>query len=179
MTENNKNQKQTQDNNVQLEKRGEEVITSPSNTGNVTSEKKPAEEASSTPPPHPAGRHEKGRVIKGAPYCKAYIKATFNNTIVSITDMSGNVVAWSSAGKIGFSGSRKSTAYAGGLVGEDAAKQALAKGLRIVEVYVQGPGAGRESAIRAIQAAGLNITLIKDVTPIPHDGCRPRKRRRV
>lgn len=109
----------------------------------------------------------------------AHVKATFNNTIVSITDMSGNVVAWSSAGRCGFKGSRKSTAYAANLVAQDAARQAMGKGVREVEVRVQGPGAGRESAIRALQAAGLTVRAIKDVTPIPHDGCRPPKRRRV
>jgi len=109
----------------------------------------------------------------------AHVKATFNNTIVSITDLSGNVVAWSSAGRCGFKGSRKSTAYAANLVAQDAARQAMGRGIREVEVRVQGPGAGRESAIRALQAAGLAIRAIKDVTPIPHDGCRPPKRRRV
>ncbi|RKX32548.1 MAG: 30S ribosomal protein S11 [Verrucomicrobia bacterium] len=109
----------------------------------------------------------------------AHIKATFNNTIVSITDPSGNVLAWSSAGRCGFKGSRKSTAYAANLVAQDAARQASSKGIREVEVRVQGPGAGRESAIRALQTAGLTIRAIKDVTPIPHDGCRPPKRRRV
>lgn len=109
----------------------------------------------------------------------AHILATFNNTLVSITDMQGNVLAWSSAGRVGFKGSRKSTAYAAQLVAQDAARQAMAHGMREVEVHVKGPGSGRESAIRALQAVGLEITAIKDVTPVPHDGCRPRKRRRV
>jgi small subunit ribosomal protein S11 len=109
----------------------------------------------------------------------AHIQATFNNTIVSITDMQGNVVAWSSAGQAGFSGSRKSTAFAAQLAAEQASKKVLDLGMREVRVYVNGPGAGRESAIRAIQAAGLNVTLIRDVTPIPHNGCRAPKRRRV
>ncbi len=109
----------------------------------------------------------------------AHIQATFNNTIVSITDMQGNVVAWSSAGQVGFSGSRKSTAFAAQLAAEQAGKKALDLGMKEVRVHVNGPGAGRESAIRAIQAAGLAVTLIKDVTPIPHNGCRPPKRRRV
>ncbi|MCS7338031.1 MAG: 30S ribosomal protein S11 [Verrucomicrobiae bacterium] len=109
----------------------------------------------------------------------ANILATFNNTIVSITDMHGNVLAWSSAGRVGFKGSRKSTAYAAQLVAQDAARQAMAHGMREVEVRVKGPGSGRESAIRALQAVGLEITAIKDVTPVPHNGCRPRKRRRV
>jgi len=109
----------------------------------------------------------------------AHIKATFNNTIVSITDQKGGVIAWSSAGKAGFKGSRKSTAFAATLVGQDAARQASGHGMREVEVHVTGAGSGRESAIRAIQASGLSISVIKDVTPIPHNGCRPRKRRRV
>ena len=107
----------------------------------------------------------------------AHIQATFNNTIVTITDLSGNVVVWSSAGKVGFSGSRKSTAYAAQMVAQDAGGAAVAQGMREVKVYVKGPGSGRESAIRALQAAGLTITMIKDVTPIPHNGCRPPKRR--
>ena len=109
----------------------------------------------------------------------AHIQATFNNTIVTITDTKGLVVSWSSAGRVGFSGARKSTAYAAQVVAEDCAKQAMALGMRDIEVYVKGPGAGRESAIRALQATGLAISLIKDVTPIPHNGCRPPKRRRV
>lgn len=109
----------------------------------------------------------------------AHIQATFNNTIVSITDVQGNVLSWSSAGQVGFSGSRKSTAYAAQVASESAARKAMDMGLKDVRVYVNGPGAGRESAIRAIQAAGLDITLIRDVTRIPHNGCRPPKRRRV
>jgi small subunit ribosomal protein S11 len=109
----------------------------------------------------------------------AHIQATFNNTIVSITDSRGNVISWSSAGQVGFSGSRKSTAYAAQLAAEKAAQAALEVGLKEVRVQVNGPGSGRESAIRAIQAAGLDVTLIRDVTGIPHNGCRPRKRRRV
>ena len=109
----------------------------------------------------------------------AHVQATFNNTIVSIADARGNVVSWSSAGQVGFSGSRKSTAFAAQLAAEAATQKALEMGLKEVRVYVNGPGAGRESAIRAIQAAGLDITLIKDVTAIPHNGCRARKRRRV
>ncbi|MBI2424548.1 MAG: 30S ribosomal protein S11 [Candidatus Hydrogenedentes bacterium] len=109
----------------------------------------------------------------------AHIQATFNNTIVSITDPQGNVISWSSAGQVGFSGSRKSTAFAAQLAAEEASKKAMDLGLREVRVYVNGPGAGRESAIRAIQAAGLGVSLIKDVTRVPHNGCRPPKRRRV
>jgi small subunit ribosomal protein S11 len=109
----------------------------------------------------------------------ATILATFNNTLVSITDMQGHVIGWSSAGRVGFKGSRKSTAYAAQQVAQDAARQAMSHGMREVEVRVKGPGSGRESAIRAFQAIGLEITVIKDVTPIPHNGCRPRKKRRV
>jgi small subunit ribosomal protein S11 len=109
----------------------------------------------------------------------AHVQATFNNTIISIADMQGNVVAWSSAGQAGFSGSRKSTAFAAQLAAEQASKKALDLGMKEVRVYVNGPGAGRESAVRSIQAAGLTVTLIRDVTRIPHNGCRPPKRRRV
>lgn len=109
----------------------------------------------------------------------AHVQASFNNTIVSITDGNGNVLGWSSAGKCGFKGSRKSTAYAAQMVAQDACRQAMGHGLREVEVRVKGPGAGRESAVRAIQAVGLEITVIKDVTPVPHNGCRPPKARRV
>jgi small subunit ribosomal protein S11 len=109
----------------------------------------------------------------------AHIMATFNNTVVSITDMKGRVIGWSSAGRVGFKGSRKSTAYAAQLVAQDAARQSMAHGLREVEVWVKGPGTGREAAIRALQAIGLEITMIKDVTPVPHNGCRPPKKRRV
>ncbi len=109
----------------------------------------------------------------------ANILATFNNTQVTITDLHGNLIGWSSAGRVGFKGSRKSTAYAAQQVAQDAARQAMSHGMREVEVRVKGPGSGRESAIRALQAIGLEITCIKDVTPIPHNGCRPRKKRRV
>jgi|SRR6516165_8860293 small subunit ribosomal protein S11 len=109
----------------------------------------------------------------------AHILATFNNTIVSISDLNGNVIGWSSAGKVGFKGSRKSTAYAAQLVAQDACRQAMGHGLKEVEVLVKGPGAGRESAVRAIQAIGLDISVIRDVTPVPHNGCRPPKQRRV
>ena len=109
----------------------------------------------------------------------AHITATFNNTCVSITDPKGRVIGWSSAGRVGFKGSRKSTAYAAQLVAQDAARQGMAHGLREIEVWVKGPGSGREAAIRALQAIGLDITVIKDVTPVPHNGCRPPKRRRV
>ncbi len=108
-----------------------------------------------------------------------HIQSTFNNTIVTITDTGGNVVAWSTAGVQGFKGSRKSTPFAAQMAAEDAAKKAMEHGMRSVEVYVKGPGPGRESALRSLQAAGFNVVLIKDVTPIPHNGCRPPKRRRV
>lgn len=109
----------------------------------------------------------------------AHVMATFNNTQVTITDMQGNLIGWSTAGRVGFKGSRKSTAFAAQQAAQDAARQAMAHGMREVEVRVNGPGSGRESAIRALQAIGLEITAIKDVTPVPHNGCRPRKKRRV
>jgi small subunit ribosomal protein S11 len=109
----------------------------------------------------------------------AHVLSTFNNTIVTITDLKGNVIGWSSAGKVGFKGSRKSTAYAAQMVAQDASRQAMGHGLKEVEVLVRGPGAGRESAVRALQAIGLDLTLIRDVTPVPHNGCRPPKQRRV
>lgn len=120
-------------------------------------------------------KKEKKHIATGS----AHIQASFNNTIVSITDQMGNVVAWSSAGTMGFKGSRKGTLYAAQMAADAAAKKAAEHGMRQVDVYIKGPGSGRESAIRALQAAGLEVTLIKDVTPVPHNGCRPPKRRRV
>ena len=120
-------------------------------------------------------RRERKNVEKGA----AHICSTFNNTIVTITDVYGNAISWASAGELGFKGSRKSTPYAAQMAAETAAKGAVENGMKTIEVFVKGPGSGRESAIRALQTAGLNITLIKDVTPIPHNGCSPPKRRRV
>jgi 30S ribosomal protein S11 len=120
-------------------------------------------------------RREKKNIERGA----AHIKSTFNNTIVTITDMAGNALSWASAGGLGFRGSRKSTPFAAQMASEAAAKAAMEHGLKTVEVFVKGPGAGREAAIRALQAAGLEVNMIKDVTPIPHNGCRPPKRRRV
>ena len=120
-------------------------------------------------------RRERKNVEKGV----AHIRSTFNNTIVSITDMQGNVIAWGTSGEMGFKGSKKSTPYAAQTAAEHAAKIAVDNGMKTVEVLVRGPGAGRESAIRALATAGLEITMIKDVTPIPHNGCRPPKRRRV
>ena len=120
-------------------------------------------------------RKERKNIEHGA----AHIKSTFNNSIVTLTDAVGNALSWSSAGALGFRGSRKSTPYAAQMAAETAAKAAMEHGLKSIEVYVKGPGAGREAAIRSLQAAGLEVTLIKDVTPIPHNGCRPPKRRRV
>jgi small subunit ribosomal protein S11 len=125
----------------------------------------------------PAGRKKRER--KNIPTGVAHIKATFNNTLVTITDPAGNVVSWSSAGVQGFKGSRKGTPFAAQLAASDAAKKAMEHGMRSVDVFVKGPGAGREAALRAIQAAGLSVNLIRDVSPIPHNGCRPPKRRRV
>lgn len=122
-----------------------------------------------------AGKRERKNIDIGI----AYIQSTFNNTIITITDPQGNVVAWSSAGTQGFKGSRKSTPFAAQMAAQDAAKKAMEQGMRTVAVYVKGPGSGREAALRALQAAGFNISLIRDITPIPHNGCRPPKRRRV
>ena len=120
-------------------------------------------------------RRERKNIEKGA----VHISATFNNTIITVTDVAGNAISWASAGELGFKGSRKSTPFAAQSAAEQAAKLAMEHGLKTVEVYVRGPGQGREAAIRALQAAGLEVVMIKDVTPIPHNGCRPPKRRRV
>jgi len=120
-------------------------------------------------------RREKKNIERGA----AHIRSSFNNTLVTITDLQGNAIAWSSAGALGFRGSRKSTPFAAQMAAEAAARAAMEHGLRTVEVYIKGPGSGREAAIRALQTAGLDVNMIKDVTPIPHNGCRPPKRRRV
>ncbi|NLY19733.1 MAG: 30S ribosomal protein S11 [Tissierellia bacterium] len=120
-------------------------------------------------------RRERKNIEKG----QAHIASTFNNTMVTLTDMNGNVLSWASAGQLGFRGSRKSTPYAAQQAAEEAAKKAMEHGLKSVEVYVKGPGSGREAAIRSLQATGLEVNMIKDVTPIPHNGCRPPKRRRV
>ena len=120
-------------------------------------------------------RRERKNIEKGA----VHIQSTFNNTIITISDVQGNTISWASAGELGFKGSRKSTPFAAQMASETAAKAAMEHGLKTVEVYVKGPGAGREAAIRALQAAGLDVTMIKDVTPVPHNGCRPPKRRRV
>ena len=120
-------------------------------------------------------KKEKKNILNGV----VHIQSTFNNTIITITDSAGNVISWSSSGVQGFKGSRKSTPFAAQLAAEDAAKKAMEHGMKNVEVYVKGPGAGRESALRSLQAVGFNVVLINDVTPIPHNGCRPPKRRRV
>ena len=135
----------------------------------------PAEAATAATAAAPRRKKGKRTVSEGV----VHIHSTFNNTIISISDTQGNVVSWSSAGQVGFSGSRKSTAFAAQVAAETATKKAIDIGMKEVRVYVKGPGAGRESAIRAIQAAGLAVTLIRDVTPIPHNGCRAPKRRRV
>ncbi len=119
------------------------------------------------------------KMIRNVPSGIAHVKATFNNTIVVITDLTGNVISWASAGKVGFAGSRKSSAFAATVAAQDAAKVAMGVGMREVEVNLSGPGAGRESAVRGLQSSGMMITIIRDKTPVPHNGCRPRKRRRV
>ena len=146
----------------------------------------PAPAVEAAPAAAEAGAEGEGKAVrrrakgsKNVPVGVVHILASFNNTTVSITDPRGNVVSWSSGGRCGFKGSRKSTAYAGTIVAQEACKVALGHGLHEVEILVQGPGSGRESAIRAVQAAGLSISGIKDITPIPHNGCRARKRRRV
>ena len=121
----------------------------------------------------------KRRERKSVPEGRAYIQSTFNNTIITLTDVGGNILSWGSAGTMGFKGSRKVTAFAAQRAAESAAKKAMDHGLRQIEIFIRGPGAGREAAIRSLQAAGLNVTSIRDVTPIPHNGCRPPKRRRV
>jgi small subunit ribosomal protein S11 len=147
------------------------------------SEKPPAPAAAaggatpSTPPGKGGARAKKGK--KNVSTGIAHIQSTFNNTIVSITDLQGNLVSWSSSGSRGFKGSRKSTPFAGQLAAEDAARKAAEHGMRTVAIFVKGPGSGRESALRAFQTVGMRVTLIRDVTPIPHNGCRPPKRRRV
>ena len=139
----------------------------------------PAENLSLSPDIVEAPKIVKAKGSKNIHNGVAHILATFNNTIVTITDMKGNVIGWSSAGKVGFKGSRKSTAYAAQMVAQDASRQAMGHGLKEVEVLVKGPGAGRESAVRALQAIGLELSVIRDVTPVPHNGCRPPKQRRV
>ena len=129
--------------------------------------------------PKPGGRRPRRKERKNVTYGVAHIKSSFNNTIVSITDMEGNVLAWASAGNVGFKGSRKSTPFAAQMAAENAARKAAEHGMKKVDVFVKGPGSGRETAIRSLQAAGLEVGTISDVTPQPHNGCRPPKRRRV
>jgi small subunit ribosomal protein S11 len=130
------------------------------------------------PPKKPSVRVKK-KVIRNVPSGIAHVKATFNNTIVAITDLAGNVISWSSAGKANFAGSRKSSAFAATVAAQNAARDAMSLGMKECEVNLNGPGAGRESAVRGLQSAGLAISVIRDTTPVPHNGCRPRKRRRV
>ncbi len=137
------------------------------------------QEAAKTEPVKKAIAKPRKKIVRTVPSGIVHVKSTFNNTIVSITDLAGNVVSWASAGKVNFSGSRKSSAYAATVAAQDAAKGAMAMGMREVEVNLKGPGAGRESAVRGLQSSGLMITIIRDVTPVPHNGCRARKRRRV
>ena len=131
------------------------------------------------PKPKPGGRRPKKRERKNVTYGVAHIKSSFNNTIVSISDQEGNVLSWASAGNVGFKGSRKSTPFAAQMAAENAARKAQEHGMRKVDVFVKGPGSGRETAIRSLQATGLEVGQIQDVTPQPHNGCRPKKRRRV
>lgn len=150
--------------------KSEKVIASPSSSA-IVAENPLAEEAKA--------KIIKAKGAKNITTGVAHVLSTFNNTIVSITDQRGNVIAWSSAGKAGFKGSRKSTAYAAQMAAQDCGRKAMAHGMKEIEVYVSGPGMGRESAVRSLQAIGLEITAIRDVTPMPHNGCRPRKARRV
>ena len=129
--------------------------------------------------PSAGGRRPRRRERKNIPYGVAHIKSSFNNTIVTIADQQGNVISWASAGNVGFKGSRKSTPFAAQMAAEQAGRKAMEHGIRKVDVHVRGPGSGRETAIRSLQGVGIEITGIKDVTPIPHNGCRPAKRRRV
>ena len=160
-----------------VEKKEEKASEKPANDAIVAGDNQSAAELldSSLAP----AKRVKVKGAKNVPIGVVHVTSTFNNTIVSITDTRGNVIGWSTAGRSGFKGSRKSTAFAATMAAQDAARQAMNHGLQEVEVRVQGPGAGRESAVRAVQAAGINVTAIKDVTPMPHNGCRPRKRRRV
>jgi small subunit ribosomal protein S11 len=166
---------------------GESSPAAPKSATKPPKAKKEEPEAAQTIPPSlslEADEIEKPKIVKAKGSKNvhsgiAHVLSTFNNTIVTITDMTGKVIGWSSAGKVGFKGSRKSTAYAAQMVAQDACRQAMGHGLKEVEVRVKGPGAGRESAVRALQAIGLDLTVIRDVTPVPHNGCRPPKQRRV
>ncbi len=137
------------------------------------------QEAQKTMAKKPTIAKTRKKTVRNVPSGIAHVKATFNNTIISITDLTGNVISWASAGKVGYIGSRKSSAFAATVAAQDAAKVAMSLGMKEVEVNLSGPGAGRESAVRGLQSSGLAITIIRDKTPVPHNGCRPRKRRRV
>lgn len=137
------------------------------------------QEAQKTMVKKPTIAKSRKKTMRSVPSGIAHVRATFNNTIVSITDLTGNVVSWASSGKVGYVGSRKSSAFAATVAAQDAAKAAMSLGMKEVEVNLSGPGAGRESAVRGLQSSGLAITIIRDKTPVPHNGCRPRKRRRV
>jgi small subunit ribosomal protein S11 len=137
------------------------------------------QEAQKTMAKKPTIAKTRKKAIRNVPSGIAHVKATFNNTIISITDLTGNVISWASAGKVGYIGSRKSSAFAATVAAQDAAKVAMSLGMKEIEVNLSGPGAGRESAVRGLQSSGLAITIIRDKTPVPHNGCRPRKRRRV
>lgn len=137
------------------------------------------QEAKKTMAKKPTIAKTRKKIVRNVPAGIVHVKATFNNTIIAITDLTGNVIAWASAGKVGYIGSRKSSAFAATVAAQDAAKTAMSLGMKEVEVNLSGPGAGRESAVRGLQSSGLAITIIRDKTPVPHNGCRPRKRRRV
>ncbi len=137
------------------------------------------QEAQKTMAKKPTIAKTRKKTIRNVPSGIAHVRATFNNTIISITDLTGNVISWASAGKVGYVGSRKSSAFAATVAAQDAAKAAMSLGMKEIEVNLSGPGAGRESAVRGLQSSGLAITVIRDKTPVPHNGCRPRKRRRV
>lgn len=137
------------------------------------------QEAQKTMAKKPTIAKARKKAMRNVPSGVAHVKATFNNTIISITDLTGNVISWASAGKVGYIGSRKSSAFAATVAAQDAAKAAMSLGMKEIEVNLSGPGAGRESAVRGLQSSGLAITIIRDKTPVPHNGCRPRKRRRV
>lgn len=137
------------------------------------------QEAQKTMAKKPTIAKTRKKTMRNVPSGIAHVKATFNNTIISITDLTGNVISWASAGKVGYIGSRKSSAFAATVAAQDAAKVAMSLGMKEIEVNLSGPGAGRESAVRGLQSSGLAITIIRDKTPVPHNGCRPRKRRRV
>jgi small subunit ribosomal protein S11 len=137
------------------------------------------QEAQKTMAKKPTVAKTRKKIVRNVPSGVAHVRATFNNTIISITDLTGNVVSWASAGKVGYIGSRKSSAFAATVAAQDAAKVAMSLGMKEIEVNLSGPGAGRESAVRGLQSSGLAISVIRDKTPVPHNGCRPRKRRRV